>query len=342
MNWAVIKEPTILMTAAVYGLLAALALSAGIFGIWLGVLLFISLWRYCYAVLRATAQGRKRIPPPDLDSISPVGEWSVFWHFVAFPGLVIATLPYQPVGLAIAVLAAIAFPASVALMGLSSSLAQAFTPSAMVGFAKTVGSDYWMLVISCLLMVSGALLVVNVIVVALGIFVQVLTLAIDLWVLLSLFALIGSVLRAHRTEFEIAGEVVPREEEAIRLRHQDWQKVLDIAYGAFRSGLQSAGYKTLHELVDANNDSLEVNHWLVENMLDWQDKQYALEVAARLMPRLLARGDGAGALELYHRCRRRDVNFRLPPAEADRLAEYAATVGHTGVVAELGYNRELL
>ena len=77
MNWKIVTEPTILVTAAVYGILAAIALGGGIFGLWLGALLFTSLWRYCYTVLRATAQGRLRIPAPDLDSFNPVGEWAI-------------------------------------------------------------------------------------------------------------------------------------------------------------------------------------------------------------------------------------------------------------------------
>ena len=37
MNWQVVREPTIVTTAVVYGILAAIALSAGILGVWLGV-----------------------------------------------------------------------------------------------------------------------------------------------------------------------------------------------------------------------------------------------------------------------------------------------------------------
>jgi len=342
MNWQVVREPTIVTTAVVYGILAAIALSAGILGVWLGVLLFVSFWRYCYCAMRAAAQGRVRIPPPDLDSFNPVGEWSVFWHFVAFPGLVIATAPYQPLGFAVAIGVAVVFPASAALMGLTSSLSQAFSPPALTAFARTVGSDYRALVFGCLAIVGGAFVVIRYVVPTFGFLSLAVCLAIEAWALFSCFALIGSVLRAHRTEFEIPGELKPREDAALEQRHREWHKALDIAYASFRSGLYAAGYKTLHDLVEANGDSLEINHWLVENMLDWQEKRYALEVAATLMPRLLTRGDGAGALGLYHRCRRRDPDFRLPAEQAAVLAGYAADFGQTGIVAELSYNREPL
>jgi hypothetical protein len=158
--------------------------------------------------------------------------------------------------------------------------------------------------------------------------------------LFAAFALIGALLRKHRLEFEIPGEVKPPEERLLELRHKDWKHDLDIAYGAFRSDLLSSGYKTLHDLVDREGDSIDVNFWLVENMLEWQDKRYAFEVAAKLMPRLLDRGDGEAALILYNRCRWRDPDFRLPEEQSLRLGAIAAAFGQTGLAGELGYTPE--
>lgn len=339
MNWAVLREPTILVTSAVYGVFIWICLHAGIFAIAFAPLLFVSIWRYSYAVLRAVAQGRRRIPPPDVDSFNPIGEWSLFWHFVCFPGLVAATLRYQPLGTIVAVFVAVTFPASAAMIGITSSLSQAFNPAALIEFARTLRRDYWLLVLGFVAIIAGAFFIESYVVPVLGPFALIVGLMITVWALLASFALIGSALRAHRLEFEISGELKPREEEALELRHREWRKTLDIAYASFRSGLTSSGYKTLHELVDANDDSIEVNHWLVENMLEWETKSFAFEVVARLMPRLLARGDAADALELYQRCRRRDPNFRPPPREAEQLAAYAQSVGQTGLADELSYNR---
>lgn len=340
MSWRVIGEPTILATAVVYGLLAFIALRAGIFGLWLAILLFTSIWRYSYTVLRAVAQGQLRIPPPDIESLNPVGEWAIFWHFVAFPGLVLATAPYQPLGLVVAVLAALAFPASAAVMGLTSRLSTAFNPSALMAFARTIGADYLTLVIGSAAIIGGVDLILSYIAPALGFLYGLTSLMIVIWALLACFALIGSALRVHRLEFDIDGEIVPREDGARERQHAEWHKVLDIAYASFRSGLNGAGYKTLRELVDANGDSLEVNHWLVENMLDWQNKRYGIEAAARLLPRLLERGDAVGALELYRRCRRHDPDFRLAPRQAEQLAAHAAALGQPGLADELRYNEK--
>jgi hypothetical protein len=259
---------------------------------------------------------------------------------------VIAGALYQPIGSFIMLLAVIVFPASAAVMGVTSSLADAFHPAALIRFMQTLGRDYWLLVLGFVAVAAGGAAAIAVLAFAgdlspfVWLFTSIATDMVFVWALLSGFALIGSALRAHRLDFDIPGEVKPREERALQQRHEDWRRMLDIAYASFRSGIQVSGYNTLHRLVDANGDSIEVNYWLVENMLEWQDKKYALEVAAKLFPRLVARGDREGALALYQRCRRRDPEFRPAPREALAIGEFAATVGQTGIAAELGYNRE--
>jgi hypothetical protein len=336
-NWAVVIDPTILVSAAVYGLLSLVVSQAGLFGIWLGVLLFFSIWRYCYTLLRVVAQGHKRIPAPDIESFNPVGEWGVFGHMVLYPGLFVASLLYPPTGMIVAVLVAIAFPASAALMGITSNLPHSLSPAAMAEIAKTLGTDYLALVLSYVAVLAGSFIVISLLFSFAGLVALLLSFVVEYWGMFSAFALVGAALRAHRHDFEIPGELVPREEEALMHQHEEWKKSLDIAYASFRSGLNVAGYNTLRKLVDENGDSLEINHWLVENMFEWHDKKYALEVVAKLMPRLLAANDSAAGLELYQRCRRRAPNFRLPEKESRWLAEYARSIGHTGLADELSY-----
>ncbi len=338
MNWAIVREPTIIATAVVYGLLLWIASKAGMFGLWLGILVFISLWRYCYTVLIAVSQGHSRIPPPDIESMNPVGQWAWFWHCIAFPGVVIAVAPYQPAGTVVALLAALVFPASAAVMAVTSSLASAFNPSALIQLARILGRDYWLLVLGFIAIAAGGIVVVNYVTPVLGYLASLTSDMVMIWALLSSFALVGTGLRAHRLDIDIPGEVKPPEERALKARHEDWRRTLDIAYTSFRSGILVSGYNTLHQLVDSNGDSIEVNYWLVENMLEWQEKKFALEVATKLFPRLVARGDVAGAFELYKRCRRRVPEFRPESRDAAAIGEYAAAIGQAGIAAELGYN----
>lgn len=337
LNWAIVKEPTLIVTSVVYGLLGWICLNAGILGIPFGILLLASIWRYSYQTMRAVAQGRRRLSPPDIDSFNLWGEWAVFWHFVFFPGVIIATASYQPLGTIVAIAVAIVFPASVALIGVTSSLSQAFNPVAIRHFVHTVGSDYWALVGGTILIFVGSSLLIRLVLPVFGFLSAVVGIMVNFWALFASFALIGSVLRKHRLEFEITGEVKPDEDRQLERRHADWRRDLDIAYASLRSRNEAAGYKTLHDLVDREGDSIEVNFWLVENMLEWEEKRFALEVAAKLIPRLLERGDAAEALELFRRCRRRDPRFRLPDELSARLGEHAAAFGHHGLAGELRY-----
>lgn len=338
MNWSVVKNPTILVTAVMYGLLEYIVTRAGLFGIWLGILLMISLGRYCYAVLRATAQGREYIPAVSLESFNPVGEVMVLWHLVLFPGLILATATFQPAGSIIAVLVACVFPASAALMGLTSNIAHALNPTALLGVARTIGRDYAILVCAYVGIFLGVSVLLTWVVPQLIFVTAILSFIVETWALLASFALIGSVIRTHRQNFEIPGEVVPQEEELLELRHREWRKDLDRAYVSIRSGLIASGYETLHKLVDDNRDSLDINHWLVENLFDWEENKYALEVAAKLIPRLEATGNISGALELYRRCRRHDAAFSLPKKTAEALAEQAAAFGQQGLADELRHH----
>jgi hypothetical protein len=259
-------------------------------------------------------------------------------HFFFFPGLMAVALIYRPGSLVLVPLIALAFPASAALMGLTSNIGHALNPTAMIEFARTLGSDYWALVTGYIGILGGAFIVLALMGMVSGMLVFLIGTTIEIWAILASFALIGSALRAHRLQFEIVGELVPREDLLLKQRHDDWRKDLDIAFAAFRSGLYASGYNTLHAIVASQGDSLEVNHWLVENMLEWDEKKYAFEVASKLMPRMLAGGDGAGALELYRRCRRRDPQYRPPRPVAEQLAECARGFGHSGLADELSYN----
>ena len=340
MNLAIVREPTLLVTAFVYGLLQALCQLGGILGLWLGILLFMSIWRYSYQLMSAVAQGRERIPAPDIDSMRFFGGWTVFWHFVSFPGIIIATAPFQPYGSIVAVIVALIFPASAALMGVTASLSQAFNPVAIAHFARTVGRDYWALVGGTVGVFVGTSLLKSWILPVLDGISFVVANMVTIWALLAAFALIGSVIRTYRLEFEIGGELKSPVERQLERRHEDWMRDLDIAYAALRSESYAAGYKTLHDLVDREGDSIEVNYWLIENMLEWEEKRFALEVAVKLIPRLLEKGDADDALELYRRCRRRNAEFGLPKDVSVRLGQRAAAVGQTGLAEELGYTPE--
>ena len=335
MNFSALTNSTLAVTAVIYGVLATIALLAGLFGIWLGILLVLSLWRYCYEVLRQFAQGRARIPPPDLESMNPVNEIVLILHFAAFPGMIALLSPHGPLGLIVAIAIAGMFPASAAVMGLTGSISAALNPAGIVVLIKGLGQDYVLLVLGCVAVTVAALVVDNVVLIHLGIASRVLSLIVGIWAMLAVFALIGSMLHAHRLDFDIPGDRPTVEERNLAARETAWRTMLDRAYGSIRSGLVDSGYQTLREFLAENGQSPEAWYWLVENMFDWEDRRHSVNVARRLISGELDRGAAGAAFDLYRRCRRRDPDFELPAAAARQLAAFAESIGQHGAASEL-------
>lgn len=335
MNFSGLANVTLALTAVVYGVLATIASLAGRFGIWLAILLALSLWRYCYEVLRHFARGSSNIPPPDLESMNPVGEIVLILHFVAFPAVIALVSPLGPGGLILAIALAGVFPASAAVMGMTDSISSSLNPTAIIWLIKGLGEDYILLVLGCVAITVAVLVVDNVVLVHVGFLSRILSMMLGIWAMLAVFALIGSVLHKHRLDFEIPGDRPTDEERDLVDRDKAWRAMLDRAYASIRSGLADSGYQTLRDFLAENAHSPEAWYWLVENMFDWENKQHAVSVARRLISSELERGAAGAALDLYRRCRRRDPDFGVPPQEARTLAAFAKSIGQHGTASEL-------
>ncbi len=132
----------------------------------------------------------------------------------------------------------------------------------------------------------------------------------------------------------IIGEKQPDDEYEFSEREREWRQTLDRAYASIRSGLVESGYKSLRELIAKHDDSDEVQFWLVENMLDWEDKSHALQVAANLIVGLVGREDFNSALDLYKRCRGHG-KLVLQDDVASSLSAFAESIGWDGLASEL-------
>jgi hypothetical protein len=158
---------------------------------------------------------------------------------------------------------------------------------------------------------------------------------IAVWALLATFTAAGILIRHNRTQFAVVGEIEGEDERTQRLKRRDWRKTLDLAYGSIRSGLVAEGYDTLRRLAAENGNGPEIEYWLFENMLDWEDRTHALQVGARLIERRVEAGDRYGALELFARCRRYDLSFKVTPNTAADLATFARSIGRHGVADDV-------
>lgn len=334
---------SLVVVAVSYGVLLSLALRAGILGVPLGLLVLLSIWRYCYAVLRTVAQGHDEVPPPSIESMNPVAEGGLIAHFVLFPGLVLwllatSLIPAGSAGLllragGIAVLALV-FPASAALIGLTGNLGYALDPRHIGALLRQTGRHYLLLLLVWAALASAAVVLQR----ALrspNVLAQLLADALLIWCLFAAFAAAGRLLHTHRDEFEIPGEPPATDEVARQRLEAARESALDRAYASISSGLVEAGYQILREQLSDEHDSVDANRWLFESMLRWSDKTHALKIAGRYIERLAKAGANYEALEVFRRCRRIEASFALPPTEAEALASYARSIGREGLADEL-------
>jgi hypothetical protein len=333
-RFSALANPTVIVTAIVYGFLLRLAAFAGLAGLLLRALITLSLFRYGYAALRHIANGWNQFPPPDLESTNPFGPFAVVMHAFLFGSLLflLGSTPFidGPLrwGLLIAVSAA--FPASAAIMAMTRNAGAALNPAGLASLIGDLGADYAKLLVVSLLLsaftawASGAPWY-------LGVFAEMAA----VWATLALFLATGATLRAHRAELDLMEGVDDAEQRKERDRQTQWQKTLDRAYASVRSDLPAQAYRTIRELIDSEGDSLEIYQWTFNGMLAWDDPKHAAMLAERFAKRLWDAGRKVDALELAQRCRKLSPSFVPPATFTAELAAYARELGRHRLADDL-------
>jgi len=346
-----IFNSTLLLTAVVYGFVLWIADHGNIiklgpgwigvgYGVLVGFMFTLSLFRFAYHVLREVALGRKHITPPDLESTNPVGEVSFALHATLYTLLPVMFLLMPqiiagPTGEYVRVLGLIfvgaTFPASVAVMAMTRNSAAALSPVSIGAVIKVLRLDYVLLLGWCSAVVVLASIASALFGGGLGVVDEIIL----VWGFLALFALVGSAIRAHRADFDYD------DVDEIRARHVDedrkrvWRSAVDRAYASIRSGFVDQGYTTLKQLITSEHDSLEIYQWVFNRMLDWQEQKFALDLAHRFVVRLVEEKRDQAALDLIQQCRRLSPAFEVPQDVAAKLSAYARSVGRPKLAEEL-------
>jgi hypothetical protein len=333
-KFSALANPTVIVTAIVYGFLLKLAMAAGLAGLLLRLLVTLSLFRYGYTVLRHVANGWNQFPPPDIESTNPFGQFTVVMHSVLFGTLLylLATTPFIVGALRWPLLVAVStvFPASAAIMAMTRNAGAALSPRGLASLIGDLGGDYVkLLVVSLLLSAFTAL--TSSWPWYLGIFAEM----VSVWAMLALFVATGATLRAHRDELDLMEGLDDAEQRELREQQEQWQKTLDRAYASVRSGLPAQAYRTVKELIESDGDSLEVHQWTFNGMLAWDDPKHAAMLGERFAKKLWDAGRKHDALELAQRCRKLSPSFVPPAAFTAELAAYAREVGRHRLADDL-------
>jgi len=333
-KFSALANPTVIVTAIVYGFLLKLAEAAGIAGLLLRVMITLSLFRYGYIVLRNIANGWNHFPPPEIESTNPFGQFTVVFHAVLFGTLLflLATTPFieGPVRWVLLVIVASVFPASAAIMAMTRNAGAALGPAGITNLIGDLGGDYLKLLVVSLLLSAFMSLATG-----LPWYLAIVTEMVSVWGYLALFLATGATLRAHRSDLDLMEGLDDAEQREERERQAQWQKTLDRAYASVRSGLPAQAYRTIKELIESEGDSLEIYQWTFNGMLAWDDPRHAAMLGERFAKRLWDEGRKIEALELAQRCRKLSPSFVPPATFTTELAAYARELGRHRLADEL-------
>jgi hypothetical protein len=312
----------------VFALLMWLASAAGIFGMWLGVLLFFGFIRYSFAVVEAITAGARELPVLSIEMLNPAGEMRSVIVLVLAAGTFFATgaaaywMPrWAGVVLGLVVLALLVH--LVLMQAATGSIKRALNPRMGAQVIQRLGRDF--------LLLCGCALAAYLVLSWQGwrFLPTVVRLALELYVWLAMFALIGGVLRDRWDDLgfeEHEIETVELDNSAAAARQRD--HLIDAIYGQWRSGARLNAWKSVTTHLQGSADPLAELHWMLERTARWPDRGLARRLAQEVLSRLLAARRDGEALNWISLRLRTDPDFHPhDSAEFIRATELARNAG---------------
>lgn len=299
------------------------AVSGGVLGLLLLLLVLPSFFRYLMRILDARTRG-KDPGPLTVDDLLWFGDaWSLF--VIVHVAVVVYANYYvgTSVGLAGALLAnvllAAVIPASLVALAVSRNPVECLNPRSVGGVIRRCGPGYWIL--------PSYLLLVGVLIWWLSTTrtPNFLFELIAAFLLFAFFALLGAVVKPCKLhdEVRIHEPVEPDQETLAANRLKERTKVLNHAYGFISRGNRDGGFKHIRTWLENDPDPDDAWQWFFEQMLCWEIDDPALAYARTYLSRLLGRGHDVAAVKLMLRCRNINESFR-PLPEDSALAVAAA------------------
>jgi hypothetical protein len=322
----------------VFAVLLWLASNAGLMGIPLALVLGSWFFKYAYILFDHVVRGVDEPPTLDISMMNPIDEQRplaqlvILFSFGALISLAAVTLPLAVAG-ALAVLALLVLPASVAILGLESNILKAVYPVAIARMISGLGIMYAAIlgIIACVVIVVGLLGKLN-----LWLPVQ---LSVTMFAVLSLFSGLGGALYERRHELGLETWHSP-ERTAEKERQAELKEsagVVTDAYGQVRVGAHTKAWAMLQAWLASRDHAPEDYRWLIERVAAWPDPRYATRLSEEYVDRLLQLKRTGEALDAVRERLRVDRAFRPKSAAATlqiaRLAAHGS--GASGVARML-------
>ncbi len=321
-----LRHGTLVMAIVVFYLFIVLVLAAGLFGLWLAIVILPAMVRFLLGVSESRIYGVP-LSPPGIEQFnwlaSPAALMAMLWIAVAAWAVVTSAVSVSaPVALGVGAIVLLVLPAPIAALALSRSPLASINPFALVAIVRRCGWNYvWIpatlllvAAIAMLLRASGAP-----------------NLLIDLLLMYGtflLFTLTGGVAAEGDVSALIEGPqaVEPDPELTIERLDREREAVLNHAYGLVSRGNREGGLAHIDGFLAESDFVLEDYAWFFDGMMRWERNDAALFFAQPYLTALLDGGQEIAALKLLSRCGQEDPSFR--PAASDRERMRAVIDAH--------------
>jgi hypothetical protein len=299
-------------------LLFELAEAAGVFGIWLGIIILPAFFRYSLYLLEARAQGHKA-PVPGIEEFSLVDNfWALFpavllGMFIWLEWRILVNDSPLPAALLLLIFLFV-YPASMAVLGVTRSPLASIDPRACWRMVRHCGSDYLWIPAGVVPVTIGVILLARV---------DTPFLLFDVvsnYAFMLLFTLTGAVLQAHQVmqEVDIDLPLPPTSAELQSDLDTARQRVANHAYGFISRGNRDGGFAHIHHWLQQEIARDEAYAWFFREMLNWELKAPALFFAQDYLRQLLGWNLDREALKLIARCLHEDPDWL--PGQDERAA----------------------
>ncbi|MEX0976572.1 MAG: hypothetical protein WDZ50_05690 [Woeseia sp.] len=330
-----VTDTVVLIAIVSFALLTALAREAGIFGIWLGIVLVPALYRYLLMLLEARALGIAT-PVAGIDVFNLVDNvWSLTPLVLLAVSIWGGFLLHHQVSLLAAWVFGMALvgvtPASLAILALTRSPFESLDPRAIVRMIRACGPAYALL--------PAAMALVGLLVVLLGLtgLPPFILMLVTYYSVFLTFTLTGALLHVRDLQFAltIPDPLQPEEETLRQRRVAERQGVLTHAYGFVSRDNRAGGMAHLRDALGEESYSDDAWRWYFNELLKWESKDAALMLGQEYLTQLLHEERDIEAVKLMSRCLLEGGRFRPLPDDRAAARDVLKKLGREDLIRNL-------
>lgn len=328
-----LTQSSVLVAMVVFWILATLAGAAGMFGIWLAIVIVPAVFRYQLYLIEVQATGAEAQPPGAEFFNWFHNVWTLFPAVIAVAAGWAAYATHAAMGttamIVVLALCGFVYPAFIGVLAITRSPLQSVNPVALYRFLRASGPSY--AIAPAYLLVFG---LADPMTQKLW---PVLRSLVELFFVFSLHSVIGAIIRLKGLydDVYLPQGIEPGDEHIRGDIEKERVAALGHAYGFISRDNRKGGFEHIVDAIAKDPEPKAAWAWYFERMLGWENRQHALFFAQHYIRDALQHGEHVAALKALMRCRLVDEDFRPFPddvpaaiaaAEATRNTELAAVL----------------